>query len=34
KWQYTNGTRNESVISPDNWIVDQSKLDRPGNKDI
>jgi pimeloyl-ACP methyl ester carboxylesterase len=34
EWQYTNGTRNESVISPDNWIVDQSKLDRPGNKDI
>jgi pimeloyl-ACP methyl ester carboxylesterase len=34
KWQYTNGTHNESVISPDNWIVDQSKLDRPGNKDI
>jgi len=34
KWQYTNGTRNEAVISPDNWIVDQAKLDRPGNKDI
>lgn len=34
KWQYTNGTRNESAISPDNWIVDQAKLDRPGNKAI
>jgi len=34
KWQYTNGTRNEAVISPDNWIVDQTKLDRIGNKDI
>ena len=34
KWQYTNGARNEAVISPDNWIVDQAKLDRPGNKDI
>jgi pimeloyl-ACP methyl ester carboxylesterase len=34
KWQYTNGTRNEALISPDNWIVDQTKLDRIGNKDI
>ena len=34
EWQYTNGTRNKEAISPDNWIVDQAKLDRPGNKDI
>jgi pimeloyl-ACP methyl ester carboxylesterase len=34
KWQYTNGVRNVETISPDNWIVDQSLLDRPGNKDI
>jgi pimeloyl-ACP methyl ester carboxylesterase len=34
KWQYTNGARNPEVISPDNWIVDQAKLDRPGNQDI
>jgi pimeloyl-ACP methyl ester carboxylesterase len=34
EWQYTNGTRNKEVISPDNWIVDQAKLDRPGNKEI
>ncbi|MBV1907927.1 MAG: alpha/beta hydrolase [Kangiellaceae bacterium] len=34
EWQYTNGTRNPEVISPDNWIVDQAKLDRPGNKAI
>lgn len=34
QWQYTNGTRNKEVISPDNWIVDQAKLDRPGNKEI
>jgi pimeloyl-ACP methyl ester carboxylesterase len=34
KWQYTNGTRNEAMISPDNWIVDQTKLDRLGNKKI
>jgi pimeloyl-ACP methyl ester carboxylesterase len=34
QWQYTNGTRNPETISPDNWIVDQAKLDRVGNKDI
>lgn len=34
EWQYTNGTRNKALISPDNWIIDQSKLDRPGNKEI
>jgi pimeloyl-ACP methyl ester carboxylesterase len=34
KWQYTHGTRNPETISPDNWLVDQSLLDRPGNKEI
>lgn len=34
KWQYTNGARNSEAISPDNWIVDQALLDRPGNKEI
>ncbi len=34
QWQYTNGTRNSESISPDNWVVDQAKLDRPGNKEI
>lgn len=34
QWQYTNGTRNPETISPDNWIIDQAKLDRPGNKEI
>jgi pimeloyl-ACP methyl ester carboxylesterase len=34
KWQYTNGVRNAEIISPDNWIVDQSFLDRPGNNEI
>ncbi len=34
EWQYTFGTRNKETISPDNWIVDQAKLDRPGNKEI
>jgi len=34
KWQYTDGVRDVEVISPDNWIVDQTLLDRPGNKEI
>jgi pimeloyl-ACP methyl ester carboxylesterase len=34
KWQYTHGVKNESAISPDNWLLDQSLLDRPGNKEI
>ena len=34
KWQYTHGVKNESAISPDNWIFDQLLLDRPGNKEI
>ncbi|MBD1581378.1 alpha/beta hydrolase [Pseudoalteromonas sp. S16_S37] len=34
KWQYTNGVRNSEMISPDNWLVDQAFLDRPGNKEI
>ncbi|MFT5422805.1 MAG: pimeloyl-ACP methyl ester carboxylesterase [Phycisphaerales bacterium] len=33
-WQYTNGTRNPEAISPDNWLVDQPLLDRPGNQEI
>jgi pimeloyl-ACP methyl ester carboxylesterase len=34
EWQYTNGARNAETISPDNWTVDQAKLDRPGNQAI
>jgi pimeloyl-ACP methyl ester carboxylesterase len=34
KWQYTNGTRNTESISPDNWIIDQAGMDRPGNAAI
>ena len=34
RWQYTHGVKNEKVISPDNWILDQSLLDCPGNNDI
>ncbi len=34
KWQYTHGVRQPETISPDNWLVDQYLLDRPGNNDI
>jgi pimeloyl-ACP methyl ester carboxylesterase len=34
KWQYTHGVRNPEAISPDNWIIDQALLDRPGNAEI
>jgi pimeloyl-ACP methyl ester carboxylesterase len=34
KWQYTHGYRNVEAISPDNWLIDQPLLDRPGNDEI
>ncbi|MET4722815.1 pimeloyl-ACP methyl ester carboxylesterase [Bradyrhizobium japonicum] len=34
KFLYTDGVRDLTRISPDNWIQDQAVLDRPGNKDI
>jgi pimeloyl-ACP methyl ester carboxylesterase len=34
KFQYVDGVRDVSRISPDNWVHDQALLDRPGNKDI
>lgn len=34
KWQYTHGVREKEAISPDNWTIDQSLLDRPGNSEI
>ncbi|MEI9961120.1 MAG: alpha/beta hydrolase [Limisphaerales bacterium] len=33
-WQYTNGVQNVKMINPDNWLVDQTLMDRPGNKDL
>lgn len=33
-WQYTNGVQNLAMINPENWLVDQSLMERPGNKDI
>jgi pimeloyl-ACP methyl ester carboxylesterase len=34
EWQYTHGTRNKEVISPDNWNVDLRHLTREGNPSI
>jgi pimeloyl-ACP methyl ester carboxylesterase/quercetin dioxygenase-like cupin family protein len=34
KWHYLHGVGDPSKISPDNWVIDQSYQDRPGNKDI
>ena len=34
EWQYTHGTRNPAAIRPDNWLIDQPLLDRPGNQEI
>jgi pimeloyl-ACP methyl ester carboxylesterase len=34
KFQYTDGVRDVSRISPDNWLTDQALLDRPGNREI
>ena len=34
RWQYTHGVKDKKTISPDNWIHDQSLLDRPGNNEI
>jgi biuret amidohydrolase len=34
KWQFLHGVRDTSRIEPDNWILAQAGLDRPGNKEI
>ncbi|MDR9777016.1 alpha/beta hydrolase [Rhizobium hidalgonense] len=34
KFQYTDGVKDLTRISPDNWVHDQALLDRPGNTDI
>ncbi|WP_327035092.1 alpha/beta hydrolase [Micromonospora ureilytica] len=34
KFQYTDGMAHASRSAPDNWIVDQALLDRPGNDEI
>lgn len=34
KWQYTNGIKDLTLVSPDSWTLDQALLDRPGNAEI
>lgn len=34
KFQYVDGVKDVSRIDPDNWMHDQTLLDRPGNRDI
>lgn len=34
RWQWTHGVRDVTTISPDTWTIDQTLLDRPGNKAI
>lgn len=34
KWQWTHGTRDAKLISPDTWTLDQALLDREGNQAI
>jgi pimeloyl-ACP methyl ester carboxylesterase len=34
KWQYTHGVRRLERVSPDNWLIDQALLRRPGNREI
>jgi pimeloyl-ACP methyl ester carboxylesterase len=34
QWQYTNGVKDLSLVSPDTWTLDQALLDRPGNAEI
>ncbi|QJU60144.1 alpha/beta hydrolase [Sphingomonas sp. AP4-R1] len=34
RFQYTDGMGDVSRISPDNWVIDQALLDRPGNNEI
>lgn len=34
EWQYTNGVKDASLVSPDTWTMDQALLDRPGNSEI
>jgi pimeloyl-ACP methyl ester carboxylesterase len=34
RFQYTDGVSDVSRVAPDNWVLDQALLDRPGNADI
>jgi len=34
RWQYSEGMRDHSLVSPDSAVLDQAYMDRPGNKEI
>jgi pimeloyl-ACP methyl ester carboxylesterase len=34
RWQYENGVSDPTLLDPTTWLVDQTGLDRPGNRDI
>ena len=34
KWQYQNGVRDQSLLDPTAWVLDQFGLDRPGNGSV
>jgi len=34
KWQYMHGVPDTTLVSPDSWTMDQTRLDRPGNQEI
>ena len=34
QFQYLDGVPDASLVSPDNWTIDQARLDRPGNQEI
>ncbi len=33
-WQYHNGVKDQSLLDPNAWTVDQALLDRPGNQEV
>jgi pimeloyl-ACP methyl ester carboxylesterase len=34
EWNYTHGVQDAAKISPDNWLLQQALINRPGNKEI
>lgn len=34
EWNYTHGVRDAAKISPDSWVLQETLLNRPGNKDL
>ncbi|MGH8082708.1 MAG: alpha/beta fold hydrolase [Lysobacter sp.] len=34
QWHYLQGARNPAAIAPENWLLDQALLDRPGLREI